>query len=137
MNNVMDREIIESHLAKGEELRPDQLAELATLSDAFLYQFTPIAKSPAPPEVVFIPRAKMKRICAPLPSPGKVAGRGRRGQGLWKCSAELDQGLWNLHTVVNSDEVYIIDSTLSAEQFFLFRCSPAGIRWAARADRQR
>jgi hypothetical protein len=57
-----EQEIIDSHLAKGEELDSYRFPELGTLSPAFFYQFTPVAKTPAPPEVVFVPANKAKRL---------------------------------------------------------------------------
>jgi hypothetical protein len=50
-----------SPLATGEDLHPDRYPELSTLSPAFVYQFTPVAKQPISPEVVFIPRASRFR----------------------------------------------------------------------------
>src|SRR5215831_12264506 len=49
------------HLAEAEALEPHMFPELATLSPAFFYQFTPVPHAPDAPEVVFVPAAKAKR----------------------------------------------------------------------------
>ena len=62
MTRLTRQEIINSHYAIGDDLAPDRYPELGTLSDAFLYQFTPVAKRPAPPEVVFLPNKNTNRL---------------------------------------------------------------------------
>jgi hypothetical protein len=44
-----------SPLATGEDLLSDRYPELSTLSAAFVYQLTPVAKAPVSPEFVFVP----------------------------------------------------------------------------------
>ena len=46
----------------GPDLGPDQFPEIGTLSSGFVYQFTPVAKEPAPPEMVYVPTNLCKRI---------------------------------------------------------------------------
>lgn len=55
MNDFDEQEFLKSRLAQGEELEPCVFPELYTLSAAFIYQFTPVAKSPTSPEIVIIP----------------------------------------------------------------------------------
>jgi len=54
-HTVDEQNIIESHLATGEDLGPYQFPQLSTLSPAFFYQFVPVAKAPEVPEIVFVP----------------------------------------------------------------------------------
>jgi hypothetical protein len=61
LSKLTDEEIIKTHLAEGDDLEPHMFPELATLSPAFFYQFTPVAKTPQAPEVVFVPVDKAKR----------------------------------------------------------------------------
>jgi hypothetical protein len=61
LNDFSLQEIVESQTANGEDLDPSRFPELSTLSSAFFYQFTPVAKSPASPEIVFVPTSKAKR----------------------------------------------------------------------------
>jgi hypothetical protein len=61
LSKLTDDDLIKMNLARGEELEPHMFPELATLSPAFFYQFTPVAKKPDPPEVVFVPASKAKR----------------------------------------------------------------------------
>jgi hypothetical protein len=62
LSHLTDQEIIDSHFAKGEDLDPAVFPELATLSSAFFYDFTPVAKNPAPPELVFLPTKNVERL---------------------------------------------------------------------------
>ena len=62
MSDLNEQAIIESLLAQGEDLDPDRFPELGTLSSAFIYQFTPVAKQPAPPEIVFLPARNAERL---------------------------------------------------------------------------
>lgn len=62
MSELNEQAIIESHLAQGEDLDPCRFPELGTLSSAFIYQFTPVAKQPAPPEIVFLPARNAERL---------------------------------------------------------------------------
>jgi hypothetical protein len=62
LRDIADQEIMESHLARGEELDCDRFPELSTLSAAFLYQFMPVAQAPTAPEIVFVPAGKAKRV---------------------------------------------------------------------------
>jgi hypothetical protein len=62
LSRLTRQEIIESYYATGEDLAPDRYPELGTLSDAFIYQFTPVAKQPASPEVVFLPTKNTNRV---------------------------------------------------------------------------
>lgn len=50
------------NLATGEELDPAQFPQLTTISSAFFYQFTPVAKDPAPPEIIFVPTNEQARF---------------------------------------------------------------------------
>lgn len=58
---MTDKEIIDSHIAYAEESGPDMYPQLGTLSAAFIYQFTPVARRPAHPEVVFMPKQNLQR----------------------------------------------------------------------------
>src|SRR5947209_9316957 len=60
MNEFEDQEISESQMARGEDLDPERFPELSTLSSAFFYRFTPVAKAPTVPEIVFVPTNKAK-----------------------------------------------------------------------------
>ena len=62
MSEITDQEIIESHFAKGADLDPSVFPELGTLSAAFFYDFTPVARNPAAPEIVFLPTTKADRL---------------------------------------------------------------------------
>lgn len=55
------RQACESHFAKGEDLDPSVFPELSTLSAAFFYDFTPVARNPAAPEIVFLPTTNVDR----------------------------------------------------------------------------
>jgi len=57
LKNREELNIIESHLATGEDLDPEQFPQLSMLSPAFFYQFVPVARTPEAPEVVFVPAA--------------------------------------------------------------------------------
>ncbi len=57
-----DEWIKAERFARGPDPGPDQFRELGTLSSGFLYQFTPVATEPAPPEMVYVPKNLCKRI---------------------------------------------------------------------------
>jgi hypothetical protein len=60
LREINKQEIIESHIAQGEELEPWCFPELSTISSAFWYEFIPVAKDPSAPEIIFIPANKTK-----------------------------------------------------------------------------
>jgi hypothetical protein len=62
LSEITDQEIIESHFAKGKDLDPFVFPELSTLSAAFFYHFTPVARNPAAPEIVFLPTTDADRL---------------------------------------------------------------------------
>ena len=56
-------DVAEFHLAQGADLDPSNFPSLCTFSAAaFAYQFTPVAKRPAPPEVVFLPTYHVRHV---------------------------------------------------------------------------
>jgi hypothetical protein len=62
LSKLSERDIIKTHLAEGDDLRPDRFPELATLSPAFFFQFTPVPNAPEQPELVFVPAGKAKSL---------------------------------------------------------------------------
>jgi hypothetical protein len=58
LSKLTEQDIIKTHLAEGDDVHRDQFPELATLSPAFFYQFTPVPNAPEPPEIVFVPTGK-------------------------------------------------------------------------------
>ena len=62
MSDISQLDIINSLYAPAEALHPAVFPELYTLSSAFFYQLTAVAKNPGRPEVVFIPTEDKRRV---------------------------------------------------------------------------
>jgi hypothetical protein len=62
LEHFNENDLIQSHLASGEEIGSDRFPELSTLSAAFFFDFVPVAKQPERPELVFIPTSDETRL---------------------------------------------------------------------------
>ena len=62
MEEFNKEEFLQSNIAKGEDAEPWAFPELGTLSPAFFYQFTPVAKMPSTPEIVIVPKVKAEGV---------------------------------------------------------------------------
>ncbi len=62
MEHFDENELLQSHLAVGEDLDPQRFPHLSTISSAFFYDFVPVAKEPERPELIFVPTDDNDRL---------------------------------------------------------------------------
>lgn len=113
------QEWLMSHQASGEDLSPEHFPQLSTLSAAFFFSFTPVARDPQTPEVVLVPRT--------LASEPALTGVLAEWNFLWEASQYRRQVFEQIREAAPNRGVPALDewiSRLPEANIYLFPDSP-------------